>query len=376
MMLVRSLPVFVFALGVLNCRGVDLGPNTPGEPVADIRTMDEELEYVRARAQSLELNEQGYWEATFDHGIVMIYVPAGEFRSGNDALHERVVTQSYPSSPAHEVQLSHYWIAKTPVTRGQFRAFVDDTGFVTDVEAAGHDGCWVYEFGAQGFVSTPGYDWRNAFERVTERFPDAVVTDEHPVNCVSWFDGVAYADWLAQQTGLPFRLPTEAQWEYAARGNDGRAYPWGDEAPDGTRANYADESFDRLFPGTEQSIVHRGVDDGYPITSPVGLFPAGASPIGALDMAGNLTEWVHDYLSAFSAEPIDDPIGAVGGDIRAQKGGFWAGSAGRIGVSPDEVDFGHNIRADSRQGDDPRSADDHLGFRVSIGYLDRSSTAP
>jgi len=111
------------------------------------------------------------------------------------------------------------------------------------------------------------------------------------------------------------------------------------------------------------------VDDGYPITSPVGSFPAGASPFGALDMAGNLSEWVYDREGLFSPEPIIDPVGPSKGDSRAMKAGFWAGSAGRMGQTPDEIEFGHNIRADARQGDDPVTADDHLGFRIAIHYI-------
>ncbi|PID60463.1 MAG: hypothetical protein CSB44_10260 [Gammaproteobacteria bacterium] len=345
-----------------------------GERVADLRSMEDELAYVRRFADSVSMNDAGHWEATFENGIVMIYVPSGEFTMGNDALTEDVVTGAAPAAPAHGVTLTHYWIAKTPVTRGQFRAFVAATGYyITSVERDGADGCFVYDFDEHGFIPTRGYTWRNAFEHVTERHPSVVITDEHPVNSVSWDDATAFANWFAGETELPFRLPTEAQWEYAARGDDGRPYPWGTAAPDGTLANYADDSFDAVFPETGQSIVHHGVDDGYAATSPVGSYPAGASPVGALDMAGNVTEWVYDYLDDFDASgsALTDPLGPVRGDVRAAKAGFWAGSAGRFGQTPNEIVDGHNIRADGRQGDEPVSADDHLGFRLAIGYIVR-----
>lgn len=366
--------VALFAAGCGNEPVPDNGdPQTPssprGQPVADLRTMQAELAHVRGIAQSVSKNEQGYWEATFTHGIVMIYVPAGEFTMGNDELNESVTDT--PSSPAHPVTLTHYWIAKTPVTRGQFRAFVSDTGYSTSVERAGAEGCYVYDFGERGFVPTAGFNWRNAFDRVTETHPRVVITDEHPVNCVSWDDANMFSKWFARQTGLAFRLPTEAQWEFAARGSDGRPYPWGSQDPDGTRANYAEDAFNEVFPMTEQSQVHHGVNDGYAATSPVGAFPAGASPIGALDMAGNVTEWVFDYMAPYEATAATNPLGPERGDARAMKAGFWAGSAGRFGQSEDEIRFGHNIRADARQGDDPMSADDHLGFRLAIGYVVR-----
>ena len=126
------------------------------------------------------------------------------------------------------------------------------------------------------------------------------------------------------------------------------------------------------FPGTEQSLVHHGVNDGYAITSPVGSFPEGQSPIGALDMAGNLTEWIYDSFFEYTSSPKNNPISLQDNDIRMMKAGFWAGSAGRAGVIPDELVFGHNIRSDARQGDTPNSADDHLGFRIAISYTDRN----
>ena len=333
--------------------------------------MELELEKVKSIALSINQNTSGYWEAEFEHGISMIYVPTGFFTMGNNTLSEQVVTQSYPASPEHKVNLDHYWISKTPITIGQFRAFLQATNYVTDVEQPGHEGPWVYDFSQNGFWTMSGHYWDNSFKDVTAKFPEIVVNDNHPVNCISWNDAIAFCNWLTKQTSLSFTLPTEAEWEYAARGIDGRIYPWGNEEPDGTRANYADDMFNQYFPNTEQSLVHHGVNDGFAITSPVGSFPAGKSPIGALDMAGNLTEWVYDSEYFYTTAEITNPISIVDNNIRMQKAGFWAGSAGRLGQTPDEVDFGHNIRSDSRQGDTPNSADDHLGFRIAISYIQR-----
>lgn len=329
---------------------------------------EEELARVTAIAARVGQSDLGFSEASFAQGPTMILIPGGTFTIGNDALNESV---NGSAAPAHEVTLSPYWISKYPVTIGDFRQFIEATGYTTSVELDGHPGSWVYNFDEQGFVTTPGHRWDNAFHQVTERFPEITVDDTHPVANVSWYDCIAYGNWLAAETGLPFTLPTEAEWEYAARGTDGRVYPWGNEDPDGTRANYGDETFDRYFPGTGQTVVHRGVDDGFAITSPVGSFPAGRSPFGGLDMAGNLTEWVFDSLYDYTTDPQTDPIQLVSDGTRMQKAGFWAGSAGRFDVTPDEIRDGHNIRADARQGDDAGSADDHLGCRMAISYTPR-----
>lgn len=331
----------------------------------ELRPSELELNFVKQKAISFEKNNSGYWEATFERKITMIYIPEGSFNIGNDDVRIR------GAGPSHKVNLSHYWINKTPVTIGQFRAFVEETEYVTEILEEGHTGPWVYDFDERGFITKYGYYWDNAFKDVIAKFPEITINDQHPVNCISWHDCIAFTDWLSEKTGLQFTLPTEAEWEYAARGADGRPYPWGYEEPDGTRANYADDTFEKYFPGTEQARTHYGVNDGFAITSPVGLFRAGKSPFGALDMAGNLTEWVFDYRYSYTTEEVANPICLIKNEERMMKAGFWAASAGRFDQSPDELEIGHNIRSDARQGDDPHSADDHLGFRMAISYTKR-----
>ena len=338
-----------------------------GKVDPDLRTAEQELDFMREKAKSVSKNKKGLWEAEFIHDIIMIYVPEGTFIMGNDKLTEEI--SGSPAAPQHEVKLTGYWIGKTPITKAQFRAFVKETSYVTSVEKPGHEGPWVYNFKEKGFITIPGFNWDNAFSQVTAVFPHVKIDDRHPVSCVSWYDAENFCKWLSLKTGVTFGLPTEAEWEYAARGNDQRIYPWGDEDPDGTRANYADEAFNAAFTDTEQSKVHFGVNDGYAATSPVGSFPLGASPWGALDMAGNVTEWVYDWIGKYQKKLYTNPLGAKEGKNRVMKAGFWAGSAGREGQDPDELIIGHNIRADARQYDDPDSADDHLGFRIAIDYI-------
>lgn len=359
--------IVVSAMSCGEDSGMEPDMTTPTTPTTvELRTEAEELDHMRSKAESVTKNEQGYWEADMGSGIVMIYVPAGTFTIGNNDLPD--------ASPAHDVTLSHYWISKTPITKGQFRSFVEATNFVTDVEKAGHPGPFVMKM-PEGthFEETPGFHWDNAYDHILAAFPAiGPLSDDHPVSCVSWNDAIAYTNWLKQEKGLEFSLPTEAEWEYAARGTDGRVYPWGNETPDGTRANYADETMNKYFPKLGQAEVHFGVDDGYALTSPVGSFPAGASPIGALDMAGNLTEWIYDSDYEYTAATKTNPIYTGNSGIKMQKAGFWCGSAGRQGVTPDEIKDGHNIRSDARQGDDQNSADDHLGFRIAISYTPKS----
>ncbi|QMU65224.1 MAG: SUMF1/EgtB/PvdO family nonheme iron enzyme [Flavobacteriaceae bacterium] len=335
------------------------------------RTMAEELSFITSKANSLTQNSLGYWEADFGNGIVLIYIPQGSFTMGNNMLSSIVVTSGYASAPEHTVNLSHYWISKNPITIGQFRTFVQATNYVTDVERAGSQGCYVYDTTQEAFVPKTGRKWDNAYQDILAAFPAITINDNHPVACVSWNDAIAYTNWLRQQKQVQFTIPTEAEYEYACRGTDGRIYPWGNNVSDGTRANYADETMNTYFPNLNQALVHTGVTDGFAITSPVGSFPNGASPIGALDMVGNVNQWVYDAEYDYTSASQTNPIHLTDNGVRMQKAGDWSSSAGRTGQTPDELAEGHNIRAEGRSGDVPNSADDHLGFRIAISYVQR-----
>ena len=228
-------------------------------------------------------------------GMVMVYVPAGEFLMGSTG------NANANEKPQHTVYLDAFWIDQTEVTVAQFRAFAQASGYQTTAEKQGWAYAWVEN--AKEWQKVNGADWQHPFG------PGSNAEDNQAVVQVSWFDAVAYCEWVGGS------LPTEAQWEKAARGTDGRVYPWGNLF-DGTWLNYCDsrcESGDHAF------------DDGYRYTAPVGSYPAGVSPYGALDMAGNVWEWTADrYDEGYYADsPAQNPGGPESGQYCVLRGGSW-----------------------------------------------------
>jgi len=174
---------------------------------------------------------------------------------------------------------------------------------------------------------------------------------DHPVNCVSWDMARTYCE--AQSK----RLPTEAEWEYATRGPDGRVYPWGDEEPGVEHLNACGKEC--LAWAKKQRIASQfpgalyDADDGYPTTAPVGKFVLGKSRFGPFDVVGNVWEWVLDWEGAYTSDSKENPTGPPSGEKRIIRGGAWNGS------------FASWLRPSFRYAQDPAAKSPGIGFRCA-----------
>jgi formylglycine-generating enzyme required for sulfatase activity len=200
--------------------------------------------------------------------MLMVYVPGGTFLMGTEESDPAVEPYEVPQ---HSVTLDSFWMDQTEVTNAQY------AGCVT----AG--------------VCSPPYQPSSA---TRESYHGDSQYADYPVIRVSWHDATTYCAWAGG------RLPSEAEWEYAARGPEGRVNPWGDDPPDDTLLNY-----------------NRTVGD----TTPVGSYARDKSWAGALDMAGNVSEWVNDWYDAdyYAVSPAENPTGPDTGELKAMRGGSW-----------------------------------------------------
>lgn len=216
-----------------------------------------------------------------------VAVPAGAVRLGSDAGGDD------DEQPPHRVYIPAFQITRTLVTNAQYLEFVRGTN-----------------------RARPGHWWQGCIPTGLE---------QHPVTYVDWFDARAFAEWRGA------RLLTEAEWERAARGDDQRAYPWGDAEPDATRANY-------------QMNLRT--------TCPVGQFPNGASPYGILDLAGNAWEWVNSLYLCYPYARDDGRENGNAEGMRVVRGGSYIHTA-------------HDIRCSARHRFFPTVRDPYTGFRIA-----------
>ena len=229
----------------------------------------------------------------------MLFVPSGEFLMGSEAL------DAGPNErPLTKVTLSRFYMSRFPITNAEYEQF------------------------------DPSH--------VRKRAPGA--GDRHPVVYVSSLEAIKFCQSLSARERKKYRLPTEAEWEYAARGTDGRKYPWGNHDGRGDLGNFADRN-------TVFAWSDREIDDGYPESSPVGAFPFGASPFGMEDMAGNVWEWCLDYLESYRGTPKVNPRGPANGAKRVYRGGSWKSRF-------------NNLRATARNANMPNYSCNDLGFRI------------
>jgi len=290
-------------------------------------------------------------EVDLGGGVTMklVLIPAGEFLMGaTDAEAKRLRDESAWAGiekyldwqkPAHRVRITRpFLMDRHEVTVGAFREFVRQTGHKTRGEK---DGSRAWKDGR----------WRNVKE-ANWRNPIFDQTDRHPVTCVDWDDAKAFCEWLdrtdqTKPAGHHYRLPTEAEWEYAARGPDRLVFPWGNEL-DYSRFN---------FPDASSKVVNSmdKVDDGHPRAAPVGSYsPRGDSPFGIADMKGNVWEWCEDCFSGdfYARSARDDPLDARESKERSCRGGSWA-------------DW-HSWGTSFREGMPPVARTSYAGFRVVL----------
>ena len=264
-------------------------------------------------------------EITAGDGAVMILIPAGEFTMGRagDEL-ERYPKKGYRNyeaeRPDRRVAIAAFYLDRTEVTNALY------SGFVNEVASEG-DGDYRHP------------DQTEASGHQPELMTEHLNGEQQPVVGVSWYDAYAYCRWAGK------RLPSEAEWEYAARGGDPyRIYPWGSGGPDGDGiwwANYHPKS-------------GRG-SDGHRASAPVGSYPDGVSPFGLIDMAGNVEEWVQDWYKGThekQTETVQNPTGPAKGKLKVIKGGSY------------EADRWH-IRVATRFYGKPDGKSRQLGFRCA-----------
>jgi formylglycine-generating enzyme required for sulfatase activity len=233
-------------------------------------------------------------------GGPMLFVPSGEFVMGSDASDAAPIEK-----PMTRVTLSRYYLSRYLITNAEYEQFDSS--------------------------------------HARKRAPGA--GDRHPVVYVSSLEAIKFCQWLSARERKRYRLPTEAEWEYAARGKDGRRYPWGNFEGRGDLANFADKN-------TVFAWSDREVDDGYPESSPVGSFPSGGSPFGMEDMAGNVWEWCLDFYEAYRGTPKINPRGPKVGAKRSYRGGSWKSRF-------------NSLRTTARGSNVPSFSCNDLGFRIA-----------
>ncbi|MDX2222602.1 MAG: formylglycine-generating enzyme family protein [Rhodospirillaceae bacterium] len=259
----------------------------------------------------------------------MVLVPPGEFLMGSDKAWKET-DMMRGEAPQVKVTIGRaFYLGKTEVTHGMFAAFVKDTGYQVKL------GCRVWD---NEFVDKPDATWQNPYQ---PRNPQP----NHPVGCVSWTDAQAFIAWLSKKAGKTYRLPTESEWEYAARAGTTTSRFWGDNPDDACDwANTFDISSKEKYP---LPFTHAACKDGHADLAPVGSFKPNA--FGLHDMIGNVWEWVQDcYAGSHQGRPKDGRAWEwePGCEMRGTRGGAWmsAPERNRIawpGRDPEERHMGY-----------------------------------
>lgn len=237
--------------------------------------------------------------------------------------------------PVHTVCVDDFYMGQHEVTVGEFRKFADETGYKTEAEKG--DGCFYWD----------GKKWSKD-KSISWRAPRFTQNDQYPVVCVSWNDANEYTNWMGKKSGKDFRLPTDAEWEYAARsgGKKEKFAGFSNEGDLSQYANFCDSNCDF-------DLKTKGQNDGYRNTSPVGSFKPNG--LGLYDMSGNVWEWVNDWYDGgyYKSSPKDNPKGPSRGEYRVLRGGSWLNGP-------------RYVRAATRNWVRPDVRDTYDGFRLAL----------
>jgi formylglycine-generating enzyme required for sulfatase activity len=282
-------------------------------------------------APASQLTPHAVWRNSL--GMDFVRIPAGSFAMGSDEdpealardfplLERRRFEQLTDEAPVHQVRISRaFYMGRHEVTVGQFRRFIEASGYRPESEADGSGGygynaAYDPDSSARGDAfegRDPRYSWRN---------PGFAQGDDHPVVNVTWNDAQALAAWLSRTEGRRYRLPTEAQWEYACRAGSRGRYPHGDDPQALARtANTFDQSAAAYWPRWRQHAL--AGNDGHAFTAAVGSHAPNA--FGLHDMLGNAWEWVADWHAEtyYADSSGSDPQGPAEGSVRVRRGGSW-----------------------------------------------------
>ncbi len=254
-------------------------------------------------------------------GLPVVWVPPGPFLMGRSDADKQAQDRE---KPQHQVTLPGYWIGRYPVTNAQFARFIEGGGYRN-----------------RSYWTEAGWERRESQGWTQPRYwNDGKYNDPaQPVVSVSWYEAVAYCRWLSERSGLPVALPSEAQWEKAARGTDGCIYPWGDQEP-------------------TDKLCNSGQNVGR--TTPVGEYsPAGDSPYGCADMAGNVWEWTSSLFNPYPYDPEDGREDPDSTGTRVLRGGAF-------------VDSNVVVRCSARYNYYPYDHYRNYGFRVVVSPISRS----
>ena len=279
-----------------------------------------------------------------DLAPTLVVLPPGRFWMGSPAGE---TGRDADEGPRQWVTIPRpFALGRCEVTVGQFRRFVEATGYRTQAEQPGAKGCEIWDSKSNKFTANPGRNWRD---------PGFPQTEAHPVTCVSHADAEAYMAWLSSRTGAIYRLPTEAEWEYAARAGSETANYWDDDPQGQTQCDYANGA------GLEAKVigatdwVYAACRDDFVHTAPVASLRPNTFHL--YDMSGNVWEWTADcWHDNYTGAPVDGSAWQEtgGGDCgrRVVRGGSW-------------FDLPSLLRSANRFSYSPVIANDILGFRVA-----------